>query len=841
VSPGGASGSGLSRALRRFGYRKNVDRLLAEARQEGGLAKTLTARDLVVLGVAGIIGAGIFVLIGQGILLAGMGVVPAFLVSAAICAVAGLAYAELASTIPASGSAYAYIYTALGEFPGWLVAWALVLEYAIGAVSVAVGWRNNLLALINQFKDSDPTTDIFATKAQYWWTHNFFEHVTLGDGTVLHGVVNIPSVIIVLLCTALLIKGTKESAKVTSVLVVLKVSILILAIIGGFLAFNAVNFHDPYPHSLADDPNTAAAGDAITIGDAPGFLGAVKLIFAAGAIMFFAYIGFDSVSTTAEETKDPKRDMPRGILGSLAIVAVLYVSAALALSSASNWTQYVGNSVAATNRAGEPFGYLFEQNHFLEVGGFGVGAMLVRIGALIGTTSVLLVLILGGVRVFFNMSRDGLLPKWLARISTRGSPAAGTAFYGAFTAVFASLLTLGKAVNLVNIGTLFAFFMVILSVWVFRAKRPDIERPFRMGTWNVRGPLAWVMLVLLAAFGVGLLFVVGLKGVPVLVLGILMVAAFVVVGGVLRRRNELPVLVILGLLGTFALTASLDHFTLKASLIWTGLGCLLYAFYSIPRSKEAHHMHVKGGGEAPALTTGVTHEMDLAPDLGRGKAADKANAETSYQRPSLRGGDVDVIDLEGVGPVFAQHLNKAGYYTAYQLRDGDAAAIARQADVPEGEVRKWQQMASLLPVNGIGPQYAEALVRSGVHSLDDLSARQPAALAKTVHKVLASKDVTVVGQPVTEKRAASWIADAKRLAAKAPKGVAAHHPTQPAGGYHHHGYTLYRRDIESKGGSTRPLYFFAKAQPKSGNPSALPAGYSVGTNDRTGLPFLRKA
>lgn len=636
--------SPLGRAFGRLGYKKNIDNLIAEARDEKkGLAKTLTAKDLVVLGVAGIIGAGIFVLIGQGIALAGVGVVPAFVVAALICAVAGYAYAELSSSIPASGSAYAYIYTALGELPGWLVAWALVLEYAVGAVAVAVGWRNNLLALINQFKDSDPTTDMFSNPDRpwlYWFTHSPFEKVTvaLADGTteVLHGVINIPSVLIVLIITALLVRGTKESARFTLVLVVIKVTILLLAMVGGFLAFDAANFDDPLPHVLADDPNTAAIGDEVGgITDARGFVNAVQAIFAGAAIMFFAYIGFDSVSTTAEETKNPKKDMPKGILGSLGITTVLYVLAALALVSASNWTQYQGDSVAATNRVGEPFGYLFEENGFLEVGGFALGALLIRFGAIVGTTSVLLVLILGGVRVFFNMSRDGLLPGWLSGISKRGAPAAGTLFYGLFTAVFAALLTLGNAVNLVNIGTLFAFFMVILAVWVFRAKRPDVERPFRMPLWNLAKTR---------------------RGTPIL-----------------------PMLPILGLLGTGALIVSLDGFTLIASLTWTGIGLILYAFYGIRNSKEAHERHGVGHTAPATVTLGVTKAEDRIPD------------------------------------------------------------------------------------------------------------RIPPA--------------------------------------KAGKGP-----------YTHNGFTLYAREANG-----RTLYFFARNTPKSGHASAMPTGYEVGVNDRTGLPFLRKA
>ncbi|HJQ93398.1 MAG TPA: amino acid permease, partial [Candidatus Thermoplasmatota archaeon] len=574
----------LDRAFSRFGYKKNIDRLLAEARDEKkGMAKTLEAKDLIVLGVAGIIGAGIFVLIGQGIALAGVGVIPAFVVAALICAVAGYAYAELASSIPASGSAYAYIYTAMGELPGWLVAWALVLEYAVGAIAVAVGWRNNLLALINQFKDSDPTTDIFSNPDRpwlYWFTHSPFEKVTainsVGVEETLRGIINVPSVLIVLMITLLLVRGTKESAKFTFVLVLIKVSILLLAIVGGFLAFDVANFDEPFPQPLADDPNTAAAGDSVDIGATSGFFDVLRLVFAGAAIMFFAYIGFDSVSTTAEETKNPKKAMPKGILGSLAITTILYVLAALALVSASHWSEYVGDSVAATNRVGEPFGYLFEQNGFLEVGGFALGALLIRIGAIVGTTSVLIVLILGGVRVFFNMSRDGLLPGWLARISKRGSPATGTLFYGGFTAVFAALLTLGNAVNLVNIGTLFAFFMVILAVWVFRWSRPDVERPFRMPVWSV-----WT----------------NRAGKPVL-----------------------PILTILGLLGTGALIVSLDEFTLWASLTWTGLGLLFYALYSIRNSNEADHRHGGSGpeggsgGRPAALTTGVTIDEDQAPN-----------------------------------------------------------------------------------------------------------------------------------------------------------------------------------------------------------------------------------
>lgn len=540
----------LSRGFTRLGYKKNVDQLLAEASDKKGLAKTLTAFNLVTLGVAGIIGGGIFVLVGSGIQTAGVMVVPAFVVAAIICVFAGLAYAELASAIPASGSAYAYIYTAMGEFPGWAVAWALVLEYAVGAVAVAVACRNNLLAVIDQFWNlSDGTKGVNhfkdpANPALYQWTNSFMESVNAG-GTTLHGIVNIPSIIIVLLVTMLLVRGTKESARFTAILVTIKVAILLFAIGVAFTLFDSANLADPLPHPTAELPD---------LPDARSLMPAIQAVLAAAAIMFFAYIGFDSVSTTAEETRNPKRDLPIGILGSLGISTLLYILAAFALVGASHWTMYVGDSVEADDASGEPFGYVFEKNGALEFGGFSYGALLVRLGALVGTTSVLLVLILGGVRVFFNMSRDGLLPAALSKVGPRGNPARTTWIYGGFTMLIAGLATLDAAVDLVNIGTLFAFFMVILAAWLFRLRRPDVERPFKMPLWSVLNR---------------------------------------------NGRPLVPLFTFIGLIGVAALIFSLNTFTLIASATWLGLGLLLYAFYGVHKSKEAHHRHVMEDQQAP--------------------------------------------------------------------------------------------------------------------------------------------------------------------------------------------------------------------------------------------------
>ncbi|MHB8633776.1 MAG: APC family permease [Thermoplasmatota archaeon] len=544
-----------SRGVERLGYAKNVDRLLEEAHSKAGLKKSLGPLDLITLGVAGIIGAGIFVLIGQGVEKAGVAVIPAFLLAAVICAFAGFAYAELAAAIPASGSAYAYLYTALGEFPGWLVAWALILEYAVGAIGVAIGWRNNFLALVDQIGRSTgalatapvggscPATancSFFSSQAGYGWTHSPFESVVSeavqGSHLVtqhLQGVLDFPAIAIVALCTTLLVIGTKESARFTAVLVAIKVAILLMAIGVGFYLFQWVNItHEALPMAVS----------------AKGFLGAVQAVFAAGAIMFFAYIGFDSVSTTAEETRQPKRDLPIGILGSLGITTVLYMLAAVALVGAAPVSLFEGDSATAQLARGEPFGYVFEH------AGMGWAAVLVRVGALIGTTSVLLVLILGGVRVFFNMSRDGLLPPWMSRVSRRGAPAATTVFYGIMTAVFAGLLTLGFAVDLVNIGTLFAFLMVIVAAWVFRIRRPDVERPFRMPMWSV-----WTV----------------------------------------DGKPYLPLFCVVGIIGTAALIFSLEAITLVAAVAWAGVGLLVYGLYGIGHSREAHSRHVPADQERP--------------------------------------------------------------------------------------------------------------------------------------------------------------------------------------------------------------------------------------------------
>ncbi|MEK6976341.1 MAG: amino acid permease [Candidatus Thermoplasmatota archaeon] len=549
--------SAISRGLNRLVYRKNVDRLLAEAHSKEGLKKSLTSKDLLILGVAGIIGAGIFVLVGEGAESAGVGVVPAFAVAALICVVAGYAYAELAASVPASGSAYAYIYTALGELPGWLVAWALVLEYAVGAIAVSIGWRNNLIALVEQYGGS----------MSYKWTHSPLETVvqeSIVNGQVvttsMTGIINLPSIAIVAACAGILYFGTKESARLTAVLVAIKVAILLLAIGVGMYLFEFSNL----------------TGDRFWPGNGADFMESLKAVFAAGAIMFFAYIGFDSVSTTAEETKNPKKDLPIGILGSLIITTVLYIAAATVLIGAAPSSIFVGFSEDAQQARGEPFGYVFEN---ADKGGAFVefAASLVRIGALIGTTSVLLVLILGGVRVFFNMSRDGLLPAWMSKVSSRGTPGSTTLLYGGFTMVFAGFLTLGSAVELVNIGTLFAFVMVVLGAWIFRIRRPDVERPFKMPMWSIYTR---------------------------------------------NGKPYVPLFVIFGVIGILALIFSLTRFTLVAFVTWAGIGLLVYALYGIRNSKEAHARH--GGHELPDPFTGGKP----AGDLGGSQRADAEEEAT---------------------------------------------------------------------------------------------------------------------------------------------------------------------------------------------------------------------
>jgi APA family basic amino acid/polyamine antiporter len=522
----------LHRSLFRYGLKKDPEEVIAESRDPSkSLKKSLGALDLTILGVGAIIGAGIFVLAGLGATMAGPYIIFSFILAGIVCALAGLAYAELSSTIPTSGSAYAYTYSAVGEAVAWTLGWALVLEYAVGSAAVAIGWSANFDALLRSFFGVDLPT---------WATNSYF-------GPVAGGIVNLPAMIIVLFITAVLVVGSKASAKLAGVFVVAKVAILFLVIGLGLFFVSADNL------TLAPPAPTEGAWYAI--------LGAPGVIIGAAAIIFFAYIGFDAVSTTAEETKNPKKDLPIGILGSLFICTALYILATTVLVGMVPYSDmmpdcaspdlsadvpcYAGNGVTpdqAGERLGEPFGYAFEAN------GIVWAANLIRAGAIIGITSVLMVLLMGGPRVFFALARDGLLPKSWSKVHEKfGTPARTTIGTGLAVALVAGFGTLGLAGQLTNIGTLYAFTLVCIGVIVLRYTKPHLERPFRV-------PLS---------------------------------------------IGRFPILALLGAILCVGLMVSLDPLTILGFFGWMGLGLMVYAVYGIRKSKLFGHVGRDGRDPRP--------------------------------------------------------------------------------------------------------------------------------------------------------------------------------------------------------------------------------------------------
>jgi len=409
---------------------KPIEQILADAdHPDHRLKKTLTAWDLTALGIGAIIGTGIFVLIGTAIVGdthrpgAGPGIILSFILSGLTCALAALCYAEFAAMIPVAGSAYTYSYATLGEFLAWLTGWNLILEYGVACVAVAIGWSgyfNNLLKLAG-------------LELPYWATHP--------PGGAEGGIANIPAAIIVLLVTIILVIGIKESARATGLIVCLKLAVILFFVAIGAPAVNAENWTPFMPQ---------------------GFEG----VRAAAAIIFFAYIGFDAVSTAAEEACSPQRDLPLGILGSLGVCTVLYISVAAVLTGLVPAGQIDIHAPVA---------------EALSVVGFKWGAAIVAIGAVAGITSVLVVMMLGQIRVFFAMSRDRLLSPGLSKVHPRfGTPHRATILTGVAVALLAALIPIGDAADMTNIGTFFAFVLVCLGVIILRYTKPTYPRPFRL-------------------------------------------------------------------------------------------------------------------------------------------------------------------------------------------------------------------------------------------------------------------------------------------------------------------------------------------------------------------------
>lgn len=405
------------------------------------LKRDLRARDLVVYGVGVIVGTGIFVLTGQQAALnAGPAVVLSFLFAGITCALAAVCYAELASTVPVAGSAYTFSYATLGEVVAWIIGWDLLLELMLGAAVVSRGWSGYLAALF------DLPTWFAGDKARP----------------------DIAAILIVVLLAMLLVRGSKMSSRFTGVLVVVKIAVVLLVIVLGAMHINTANYSPFVPPS---QPATGSGGGLLHQPIVQAFLGLEPTKFgafgvvAAASVVFFAFIGFDIVATNAEETRNPQRDMPRGILGSLAICTVLYMAVALVITGM------------------VPFGRLDTAAPLAEAFdslGITWASRLISIGAVAGITSVILVLILGQTRVLFAMARDGLLPSGLARVHPKyGTPWLVTVIVAGIVAILAGVVPLSALSELVSIGTLFAFVVVCIGVLVLRRSRPELPRAFR--------------------------------------------------------------------------------------------------------------------------------------------------------------------------------------------------------------------------------------------------------------------------------------------------------------------------------------------------------------------------
>lgn len=422
--------------------KKSLTALLAQA--EGGensLKRTLDAKNLIALGIGAIIGAGLFVRTAAASAeAAGPAVTLSFIVAAIGCAFAGLCYAEFAAMIPIAGSAYTYAYCTMGEMVAWTIGWALILEYALGAATVSIAWSEYLNKLLGGV-------------IPYEWCHSPME--VSPDG--VHGIFNAPALLILFLLSMLLIKGTEESATVNSIIVFIKMAIVLLFIALGWQFINPAN-HTPY----MIPEGSPGHEELFTFGWSGILRGA--------GIVFFAFIGFDAVSTAAQEAKRPERDMPIGIMGSLAVCTILYILFAHVLTGVANWQEF--------KIAGKEASVAYAISKYMP--GYEWLATSVTVAILAGFSSVILVMLLGQSRVFFSMANDGLLPKVFSDLHPKfRTPYKSNIILFVFVGLFAGFIPGSLAGDLTSIGTLFAFIVVSIGVWILRRKSPELKRPFR--------------------------------------------------------------------------------------------------------------------------------------------------------------------------------------------------------------------------------------------------------------------------------------------------------------------------------------------------------------------------
>lgn len=494
---------------------KPLEKLLAESQEsnEHSLKRALGRLNLVTLGIGAIIGAGIFVLTGAAAAnYAGPAIVLSFVVAGIACLFAGLCYAEFASLIPIAGSAYTYGYATLGELLAWIIGWDLILEYAFGAATVASGWSGYLLSFLNDFGihippqlTGAPGTDLVLYNGN--WQHlarvkDTLLSIGIDPASLPHMVAsfNLTAALAIIAVTAILVIGIKESANFNSVIVIVKVTIVLIFIgIAGVYVFQnpdktiAVNWKNFIPENAGEFGKYGWSG-----------------IARAASVIFFAYIGFDAVSTAAQEAKNPQKDMPFGIMGSLLVCTVLYILVSGLLTAVVPYTSLNVSDPVAVG---------------IDATGVKWGSFLVKMGAIFGLGTVMLVMLLGQSRVFYSMSKDGLLPRWASAVHPRfRTPWISTILVGCFVAIFAALIPIGVLGELVSIGTLLAFVIVCAGVLLLRKRKPELHRPFKT-PWVPFVPImgivvsgllmlslpfeTWLRLIIWLAIGLAIYFIYG--------------------------------------------------------------------------------------------------------------------------------------------------------------------------------------------------------------------------------------------------------------------------------------------------------------------------------------------